>query len=409
MNKFLCFGLAILFLSPTLTSAQSDVNIRSQCFDRLKEQALQIEDFRLARAELEAIDYATLDNRLSRYYQGHSSFGIDVDQPIFDLRVFSFGRQTGYVHPPYSPFPVGAKSEQWKMAAKEFILAEEFIRNPEGERQFLGCGFFRIGARDLKSVTADTYLYDGPVSSVMSTQGDHKFWYNFNTSFNYEDAPQANWYRLFVYPKATQNSYFSRYEVLDSFPGNQLDDLSILTEAGITARRAEGGDFTELDPVETGSAFALNAYYQAIAGRYPNFADRLALRGVLEYKNLQKILASPNSSAVNYVWDTLLDTKDITRYAAAQIAGKDIESDPIFDQVLNDPKAVNQSILDLALVPASDSGVVDVSAVTVTDQVRESKPLALQDNRGTFVMVVVLLLLLFVLLASLLFFARRHK
>lgn len=52
--------------------------------------------------------------------------------------------------------------------------------------------------------------------------------------------PQASWKRLFIYPRATQNPYFSRYDVAESFPGNRSDSLAALNEN--TSERARDGD-----------------------------------------------------------------------------------------------------------------------------------------------------------------------
>lgn len=405
MLKYLSL-FSLLIVSAQVAWAQPSSAVPAACFETLKASALEIADFAAASPELGALDYQSLESDFSRFYQGRSSFGIDVDSAIFDMRIYSFGRQTGYVHPPYSPFPVGAQSESWKVPAKEFIVAEEYVRRPDGERQFLGCGFFRIAGMDLKAITRESYLYDGDLVSIKTQKGNDKLWYNFNDSFDENDERLGYWYRLFVYPKATQNSYFSRYEVFGSFPGNEVSDFSMLSSEGIDARLEAGADFAELEPVMVDSPFFLNQYYQAIVDRFPEFGERLALRGFLEYENLQKVLASPDAAAVSYVWDTVLDARDITKYALKKEKGAALDSDPLYDSVLADPAAVNAELANLSASVVDDQPPAEPKAVN---------PISSADSSlfgapfGTFIMVVLLLVLLFALIGGMLFFTQKNN
>lgn len=405
LKYFLLFSLLVIS-TQTAWGQQPSSAVPAACFETLKAEALEIADFATAADELEGLNYQSLESGFSRFYQGRSSFGIDVDSSIFDMRVYSFGQQTGYVHPPYSPFPVGTQSESWKAPAREFIVAEEYVRRPDGERQFLGCGFFRIAGMDLKAITSESYLYDGDLVSIKTQKGSDKLWYNFNDSFNADDERLGYWYRLFVYPKATQNSYFSRYEVFSSFPGNEVSDFSMLSSEGIDARIESGAGFSELEPVVVEGPFFLNNYYQAIVNRFPEFGERLALRGFLEYENLQKVLASPDAAAVNYVWDTVLDARDITTYALKKQKGELAGSDPLYDSVLADPAAVNVELSNLS---------VSVVESQVEAETKTVNPVASSDGSlfeapfGTFIMVVLLLVLLFALIGGMLFFTQKNN
>jgi len=49
---------------------------------------------------------------------------------------------------------------------------------------------------------------------------DYKAWYNENVSYNYDSEIFVTWNRLFIYPKETENNYFDRYKIADSFPTN---------------------------------------------------------------------------------------------------------------------------------------------------------------------------------------------
>ena len=347
------YFLVLFLLAGSTAMAQLDDQIA--CFKTLQSESLKIADFYLAAEVVEGLDYATLNREMSDYYPGHSSFGIEVDQPLFDMRLYSFGRQTGYLHPPYSPFAIGEEINQWDEAAKEFILAEEYIRTPDGEREFLGCSLFRIAASDLARVTNENYLYDGDIISLTTeTEGGDKLWYNYNTSFDHNDEFLAYWYRLFVYPQGTtDNTYFNRHEVLDSFPANKVPDLSVLSAAVIEERDVSGADFPELEPVEGGTPFFLKPYYQAILDQFPLFGERLALRGFFKYENLQKLLSSPQAESLNYIWETVLDPRDITRYGLKKAKGEAVEANDLYDRVLRNPDRLNRAVENLGAVPVT--------------------------------------------------------
>ena len=67
--------------------------------------------------------------------------------------------------------------------------------------------------------------------------------------------------------------------------------------------------------------FGLHSYYQAIENTFPNFAKHLALRGVLKFSTLKKVLAHKDAAELSHVWSTVLGTNNITKYALQKMQG----------------------------------------------------------------------------------------
>jgi hypothetical protein len=86
----------------------------------------------------------------------------------------------------------------------------------------------QISSSDLMKVKSTDYLYDGDMVSLLKQEDDYKAWYSENTSFNYDNKPFVNWYRLFIYPKATQNDYFNKYDIIDTFPHRDMNEMERL-------------------------------------------------------------------------------------------------------------------------------------------------------------------------------------
>jgi hypothetical protein len=57
---------------------------------------------------------------------------------------------------------------------------------------------------------------------------DYKAWYNENVSYDYNNIPFVTWYRLFIFPQSTKNDYFSKYDVIESFPTNKANNFDVL-------------------------------------------------------------------------------------------------------------------------------------------------------------------------------------
>ncbi len=366
-------GIGILgsfILLPSLSFAANTKAIREECFNQLKANISEAGIFEEAEKEFSHLDYKNLENKLSRNYKNLSSFGIDVDQPIFEQKVYSFGAQTGYMHPPFSPFPTYTKADKWEKPAKQNVFSEEYVRDEKGNLHFLSCGFIRIEAGDLMQVTSENYLYDGEIISVLKTDKDKKYkaWYNENTSYDHENKPFVSWQRLFIYPASSVNNYFNRFSIADAFPSNSSDSLDLFkpkkiniadmpsdllkkvkektgkenpTEEDIMSVMGDGAPRVyvvdsagkvktsiarkELMPVDLGGAdkvFGLNSFYQAIEDQFPVFAKHLALRGVVKFDTLKKVLASKDAPALAHIWSTVLDTREITKYALEKKQGK---------------------------------------------------------------------------------------
>lgn len=330
--------IILLIIAPLHNSVMAeDSSTREACFSELQSNMSEIGVFEGPYWELWSKSYSDLD--FSRYYKNMSSFWIDINEPLFEMRLHSFGRQTGYMHPPYSPFASSTQSERWDEAAREFIVAEEYITKPDGTRQFLSCSFMQILSDDLMEVTSENYLYDWEIISVIiENDSDYKVWYNENVSFNHDNRPFVTWKRLFIYPSETQNDYFDRYSLLESFPSNRTDNYNFLSnenfwewtisvsstvsvydsnwnlESVISPSR-------ELYPVErewNNEIFPLFTYYQDIEDTFPEFGQKLALRWELSFDSMKSMIGTRDNSDYTHIWNTVLDPRGVTQYMLAK-------------------------------------------------------------------------------------------
>jgi len=299
---------------------------QEECFTYLKSSILAVPAFSSVHSVVKDSSYSDVQNQLSDYYKNVSSFGIDLRSPDFDMKVYSFGRDTGYQHPPFSPFPSYTMSDKWETPAKEYIYAEEYVRNSEtNERVFLSCALMKIESLDLSGVTAEKYLYDGQLSSVLYTSPDqsYKAWYSNNDSYDHEGRNFVTWRRLFVYPKSTTNSFFDRYTVADAFPARVTDNLGDIKKLISRDHTAETRELLSQPEMKGADAvFALNSYYQAIENSFPDFSSKLALRGVIDYGTVKELLATRGVSAFATIWQSVLDPREITKYALLKVKGE---------------------------------------------------------------------------------------
>ena len=366
---FLCL-IFINFLLSINTFADS--SIQEKCFNNLVKNIEKLPNFQKPLETISKMDYSSLEKDFSKYYKNMSSFGVDLDTDLFEMRLYSFGEQTGYNHPPFSPYPISTKTEKWNNNAKEFILAEEYIRLPNNEKQFLSCSFMQIESWDLMKVTSENYLYDWDLLSVIQTNNDndYKAWYNENISYNHDNNPFVTWKRLFIYPKETQNEYFNKYDILDNFPSKKIEDFNKLfpnipdipkipdnavDENGIPIilwdgapriyQTDENGKILNwiapdaLMPVKAegfDEIFALNSYYQSIENTFPEFSKNLALRWVLHYDTMKKLFATKDNDNFAYLWNTVLDSRDITKYALKKKQDKLDKEEYFYEKYLND-------------------------------------------------------------------------
>ncbi len=316
-------ALASLLISFLPFSARAAEDKQQECFSQLQNSVSASPTFAPVQEQVKKLTYNDVNKNFSDYYKNGSSFGIDLRSPDFDMRVYSFGRQTGYQHPPFSPFPTYTLSDKWVDPAKEFIIAEEYVRNTEtNERIFVSCAFMVIETGSLKKVTAEKYSYDGPLSSILYTaqDGSYKVWYSKNKSYDHSGVEFVTWERLFVYPKSTENEFFSRYTVADAFPVRKTDDLkNIVNDPKDLSGDKDLLNAPELKGYDT--VFPLSSYYQTIENTYPAFSEKLALRGVLKWNTVKELLATRGVSEFSALWNTVLDPRDITYYALLKQKG----------------------------------------------------------------------------------------
>jgi hypothetical protein len=81
------------------------------------------------------------------------------------------------------------------------------------------------------AVTAERYAYDGVGISILKTAADQSYKATFeeSPSFDQNHRPLATWTRVFVYPKAANNPYFNKHEVIEAFPANKVSNFSLLS------------------------------------------------------------------------------------------------------------------------------------------------------------------------------------
>jgi hypothetical protein len=306
------------------SAAYAETSPQEACYSALKENAVSIPAFSEALQSINALSYSDVEGKFSRYYKDMSSFGIDLDQPLFQSRFYFFGQDTGYRHPPVSPFPSSLQTESWDTNGKEFIIMEEYLTNPEGKNIFISCAFMRISSQDLMKVTNDRYAYDGSMSSIIRTTPTYKAWYNQNDSYDFNGRPFVSWDRLFIYPKATKNDYFDKYSVIDAVPHNTADDFASVWKdtdnsgslddqsdeniiVKTVGRRGQivsmAGAPRELNiPVTNAhtSQFLFYDVFQSIENLYPEFSKHIALRGVLSFLTFKKIVSENDPVKMAY-------------------------------------------------------------------------------------------------------------
>jgi hypothetical protein len=359
---------------------KDDIASRTQCFQGLKDNMVEAGIFSEPLQEIEKMTYADLATKFSRNYKNLSSFGLDINQSNFEMRVYSFGRQTGYIHPPLSPFPISTKADLWEEPAKEFIIAEEYVNEPGKGIHFIDCAFIQIATEDPTKVTRENYLYDGAMISLNKTAKDnsYKSWYGENVSFNYDGKPFVTWKRIFVYPQSSQNDYFDKYTVAEAYPANKVESFDVLNffkqsliklqdydEEGHligvkTVTFDENGEQVEiimpdeLQPIKAdgiNKIFPLAEYYQAIEARFPEFAKRLSVRGSLQYETFKKLIIEKQEPEIVKLINNLLDYRQLMIYATKKIENEKqgmVVTDPEMDKLLMDVADVDTAIQNLS-------------------------------------------------------------
>lgn len=341
---FLLIGMS--FLNSTLAA---DTTQQEKCYVDLKNTISQLSDYATPFGELQEKDYDFISKNLSKNYKNISSFGIDTDDANFSMKVYTFWEQTAYRHPPYSPYPAAQKNETWEKLAKEYVFAEEYVLGADNKDIFLGCSLMHIDSQKPMTVKADKYWYDGTILSVVVSDDEHqnKIWYNYNTAYDFDFQPLANFERLFVFPKGTQNTYFDKYDIIDAFPGGKTDLKNFVFEMNGGGKEIAGkwmnydrvGNITALYgfpsflkiPEFTGKNkdFTLYDFYQEIENVFPAFAKHLSLRGALSFDTAKKILEDGTNPRYAEIINTTINPFDFIKYAKA----KELWKNNIFDDV----------------------------------------------------------------------------
>ncbi|MBS8121969.1 hypothetical protein [Candidatus Vampirococcus lugosii] len=350
--------IPLFFLIPIVTYGTQDM--REECYNDLTNYMSKVEQFKPAYEMIQDLGYDKLSESFSKKYENMSSFGVDLNKPILSMRLHSFGEQTSYQHPPYSPFPIYEGTEKWENPVKEFIIAEEFVTNPEdGQEYFIGCSFMNIQSPDLMSVDADNYWYDGEILSVLveDKSKNNKVWHNTNRSFNYENEILADFDRLFVFPKLTQNDFFSKYDIIDAFPTNKIDlkkYLNVINPSGdeellFTVVYDQNGNviggssldvFKGIFDESNNEGFPLFDMYQEIENLYPEFAKYLAINGFVSFDVFKELMNLKGDHSYADLWSFISRSKDLIKYANQIRKGEepDISNDTIlvefYDEML---------------------------------------------------------------------------
>ncbi len=350
--------LLTLVFSPLSTKAQSGENVSSeeQCFLSLKENLAETGLFEAPLSLLGEQSYSDIEPLFGEKKKMLTSFDLTIDQPVLGIRLYSFGEQTGYTHPPKSVLPISTKSDTWGDPVKEYVLAEEYVTDAQGQERFLNCVFLHIESNTPMNVTQDRYAYDGNSISIVKTaaDGSYKAWYNQAPGFDFEDNHFVTWKRMIVYPMSTQNTYFNRFDVIDAYPANKLESLDTLEffngksvsytlpETGFPeATYTTTGDDTKIElppellpPPTFGINFSyrLASYYQAIESQFPEFAALLSVRGAMKYAAYKELVTKESISEDEKQFTSLLfgSTSELDTY----YFDENRESNPEVDKLI---------------------------------------------------------------------------
>jgi hypothetical protein len=359
------FVLSSLSSSLFVSAQEPDTSVQARCFADLKENMKESVIFSNPAKEIDTMTYADLSSKFSQKYKELQSFGIGVDTGVFAMRTYSFGNQTGYIHPPKSMFPDSYKSDTWASPSKEYIVAEEYVTDTQGKEHFINCLFLQIASTDLTHVTQDRYNYDGiPLSiSKNAPDGSYKALYSEAESFDYKNKPFVIWKRLFIYPKATQNSYFNRYDVADEYLANKVgsfevlkfflqdivkvNDVNTITGTSSIKYLLRNKDRTTTPLItpqalipatlsDGASSPLFNQYPKAIEKQFPEFAKLLSVRGVIKYETIKRIQSETNQNPEVVKFLNAMSNPAIDAYYLATQTGSTtkIAPNPEYDRLI---------------------------------------------------------------------------
>ena len=426
---FLGFALIAIYLVLPVTKAEdivTETSVQMTCFDTLKDNLSEIPDFEQVSMELEEKEYSNIDKHFSDYYKNMSYFGIDLDEPRFETRLYSYGEETGFINPPFSPFPVSTGTDMWTEPARQNMILEEYIRTPEGDLQFLSCGLFQLNSYDLMNITPENYAYDGGLVSLLKTDEENKILFTENDIFDYDDYALGSWKRLIVYPKSTQNEFFNRYDAVEAFPHNNVDswdvfwepltpsETDIATETGSTASGTESIDdlfetdnmFEEGENVmisiidsrgmvvetnrpeaflspeisEDDENFYLYTYYNNIENAFPEFANYLSINGVVSFDTFKKAISQKDNEEVMSLFHDLIYPEEITSYVLRkERAYEASEEFNEFEEVeeLN-PEEI-EYLESFEIIPELEEFLENID--TLDDRIKEALPLEINTPK----------------------------
>ncbi len=338
--KFIMLICCITFLGSFVSA---DYDLRQSCYSDLTDYMSDIGATQAAIEWLENFTYEQLEEEFSRKYQEMSSFGIDLYEPLFSMRLHSYWQQTQYQHPPYSPYPVYDRTEQWQYPAKEFIIAEEYVTDPEWQEHFIWCSFMHIKSDDLENFSDDDYWYDSEIFSAVSEDSDrwNQIWYNTNNVYNYDNEITGSFDRLFVFPQGTQNDFFDKYSVIDSFPSNvvDLEDFFdelwwqdweqirgvFLDESGSAISYDMPDILSPVSEVSDNDVFPLFNFYQEIENVYPDFWQYLAINWHLQFDTLKEMIDKRHDHEYADLWSSIINSRQIQKYAYNDRYGYDTD------------------------------------------------------------------------------------
>ncbi|MEF2175901.1 MAG: hypothetical protein V3575_05490 [Candidatus Absconditabacteria bacterium] len=396
IKLFILFSVSCTLMSLTFGAQDlNSINGREECFEILKQNLKETELFKEESETIKDISYKQLDKEFSKYYKDMSSFGLELREPRFLHRVYSFGEQTAYKHPPFSNFPTYTNSDKWDKAAKENIITELFVKNDKDETIFLGCAFMKIRAIELISFKGENYLYDGQPFSYLIERDNYKSWYFTNDVFDFNEDIMGTIERLFIWPKSTVNSYFNRYEITDSIESIKINEYkeiygptplegeSDISNAKIGAYDQNGNlifpDQKNSDK-KPKDIFENFTYFQATQDKFPEFAKHIAMRGLLDFDLFKKSLIKYNAKEtteeekleLSKYLEIVLDYRDYNKYTKKKLDGNNsiiIEDYDNFEENMNKIENIIQQNI------SKDGAVLTTQA---------SKTMLKEENVGFF-------------------------
>jgi len=364
------WSTTIFLLSGPILSVQAAQD-PSSCYDQLKTEMKEVPYLQEAYNMIKNRNYNAIPfgdyTQYSNLYFPELAPNSNSGYPNFKIRIYGFGEDTGYNHPPRPQIP--ATTELWH--ANEYVLMEEYIRPSANEEHFLSCGIIKmegLGGNTLMQITENKVQFEDTKSSLLKTDptDQHRTWYSEGVGYD-TSCPIVKWRRFFVVPKWTQNSYFSRYDFLDVFPHTAVDNFSTLTfDDAITKEVAQStcdtlGDQTRalLFPTvraqqEESSApeityegnnryFPLYTTYEAMAQKFPDLSNHVKVRGVYDFSTIQKMVGEPDPVKRDAIVQSVPTLGELSEYYREKSAGNRTV-DPRLEQYLQHPERLNTEL-----------------------------------------------------------------